>query len=123
MTDANGMIPLPNHPDFEALFRPRRPTEDGFMGAYDRYVVVSFSATWCGPCKRINKKELVEHTPGVKWYAVDVDENETSLGYAGCKGVPSFVIIVDGIFKDRKTGATGAADVLLWLNQNGVPVQ
>ncbi len=122
MTDANGMIPLPNHSEFEALFRPRRPTEDGFLAAYDPYVVVSFSATWCGPCKKLNKRELVAHTPAVKWYAVDVDENETSLGYAGCRGVPSFVIIKDGVFVDRKTGAANVEDVLMWLAQNKVPV-
>ena len=123
MTDANGMIPLPSHLNFESLFRPRRPTEDGFLGHYDPYVLVSFSATWCGPCKKLSKKGLVERTPGAKWYSVDVDENETSLGYAGCSGIPAFVIIKDGIFVDRKTGANGVDDVLAWLHKNGVPVK
>ncbi len=123
MTDANGMIPLPEHLEFEGLFRPRRPTEDGFLGAYAPYVVVCFSATWCGPCKKLDKKLLVQKTPQVKWYAVDIDENETSLGYAGCSGIPAFVIIKDGGFVDRKTGAASAEEVLNWLVKNRIPVE
>lgn len=121
--DSNGMIPLPNHMDFEALFRPRRPTEDGFIGGdYAPYAVVCFSAKWCGPCQQLNKKLIVDTTPEVTWYAVDIDQNKTSLGYAGCTGIPAFCIIKDGAFKDRKVGASGTADVLGWLQRNGVPV-
>lgn len=121
--DKNGMIPLPNHMDFERLFRPRRPIEDGFIGGnYSSWVVVSFSASWCGPCQRLNKKLIVDATPEVVWYAVDIDENKTSLGYAGCDGIPAFVIIKDGVFVDRKVGANSVADVLNWLNKYNVPV-
>ena len=120
--DSNGMIPLPNHLDFEALLRPRRPTEDGFLGEYAPHVVVCFSAKWCGPCQMLNKKLIVDSTPEVVWYAIDIDQNKTSLGYAGCTGIPAFCIIQDGAFKDRKVGAGGTSDVLGWLNRNGVPV-
>jgi thioredoxin-like negative regulator of GroEL len=121
--DKNGMIPLPNHMNFEQLFRPRRPTEEGFIGGnYSKWVVVCFSAVWCGPCQRLDKKLIVDTTPDVVWYAVDIDENETSLGYAGCSGVPAFVIIKDGVFVDRMVGAGSVAHVLNWLNKNGAPI-
>lgn len=117
------MIPLPNHMDFERMFRPRRPTEEGFIGGnYAPWVVVCFSADWCGPCQKLNKKLIVDSTPEVTWYAVDIDQNETSLGYAGCSGIPAFVIIRDGVFVDRKVGAGSVADVFNWLNKHGVPV-
>ena len=120
--DENGMIPLPNHLDMEALLRPRRPTQDGFLDDYDPYVVIAFSAKWCGPCQKLNKKLLVDVTPGVTWYSVDVDINKTSLGYCGLQNIPSFVIIKDGLFSDKKNGAGSIQEILLWLQNNGIPV-
>lgn len=121
--DENGMIPLPNHMDFEKMLRPRRPTEDGFLDTYPPWVIVSFSAKWCGPCKTIDKKALVAATPGVKWYSVDVDVNDTTLGYCGLRSIPAFCIIRDGHFLDRRSGAASVPALLQWLAEKGVPVQ
>ncbi len=126
--DSNGMTPLPNHMDFEAMLKPRgtRPSNQDLIDprpTYASWVVVSFSSKWCGPCQKLDKKLLVKHTPGVKWYAVDVDENDTTLGYCGLKSIPSFVIIKDGVFKDRKSGAGSVEEILTWLHSNGVPFE
>jgi thiol-disulfide isomerase/thioredoxin len=120
--DENGMIPLPNHLDFEKMLRPRRPTSEDFFGNFDPHVVVCFTAKWCGPCQQLNKKLLVDLTPNVKWYSVDIDINKTTLGYCGLQSIPSFVIINDGLFKDRRSGGGKIADILLWLSNNEVPV-
>ena len=66
---------------------------------------------------------IVRETPGIVWYSCDVDENDTTLGYCGLTGIPGFVLIKDGMFADRKKGAVDAADVLLWLLENGAPVK
>ena len=126
--DSNGMIPLPNHMDFEAMLKPRgtRPSNQDLIDplpTYAPWVVVSFSAKWCGPCQKLDKKSLVAAIPAVKWYAVDVDENDTTLGYCGLKSIPSFVIIKDGVFKDRKSGAGSVEEILTWLHSNGVPFE
>jgi thiol-disulfide isomerase/thioredoxin len=120
--DENGMMLLPNHLDFEKMLRPRRPTSDGFLDDYAPWVVVCFTAKWCGPCQKLNKKLLVEATPGVNWYSVDVDINKTSLGYCGLQSIPSFVIIKDGVFVDKRSGGGSPADILLWLSNHEVPV-
>jgi thiol-disulfide isomerase/thioredoxin len=120
--DENGMTPLPNHLDLEKMLRPRRPTSDGFLDDYAPWVVVCFTAKWCGPCQKLNKKLLVDATQGVNWYSVDVDINKTSLGYCGLQSIPSFVIIKDGLFLDKRSGGGNVADILLWLSSHGVPV-
>ena len=116
------MTPLPSHEAFEAMLRPRRPTEDGFLGTYAPWVCVSFSAKWCGPCKRLDKEAIVAASPGIVWYTCDVDENKTTLGFCGLRSIPSFCLIKDGVFKDRKSGAESPQDVLDWLKSNGFSV-
>ena len=117
-------MPLPDHAMFEALLRPRgnRPSLEDVNVPYSPWVVVSFSAKWCGPCKALDKKSLVQYTPRVKWYSVDVDENTTTLGYCSLRSIPSFVVLKDGVFLDRKSGAGSAEEVLQWLESLGVPL-
>lgn len=122
MTDAHGMTPLPSHMAFEAMLRPRRPTEEGIDGKYEPWVAVCFSAKWCGPCQKLDKDSLVRLTPKIKWYSCDVDTNDTTLGYCGLRGIPGFVLVADGTFKGRKTGAGSVGEILQWLSDYGAPV-
>ena len=115
------LTPLPSHAAFEDMLRPRRPTEDGFLGTYPPWVCIVFSAKWCGPCKALDKDALTAAAPAVLWYSCDVDENPTTLGYCGLKSIPGFCLLKDGVFKDRKAGGN-AQDVLDWLVSNGVPL-
>jgi thioredoxin-like negative regulator of GroEL len=127
MTDKNGMIPLPSHEAFEDMLKPRgnRPSQDPkeLTRTFKPWVAICFSAKWCGPCQRLDKAIIVRETPGIVWYSCDVDENDTTLGYCGLHGIPGFVLLKDGMFVDRKKGAADAADVLLWLLENGAPVK
>jgi len=104
------------------MLRPRRPIEDGFSDSYPPFVVISFSAKWCGPCRLLDKEAIVKSSPGVSWYHCDVDVNDVTLGYCGLKAIPSFVMIKDGDFKDRLEGPANANVVLSWLSSHGVRV-
>lgn len=120
------MIPLPNHEFFEGLLKPRgvRPNQDWEERnkTFDPYVAVCFSASWCGPCRRLDKASLVKLSPNVKWYSCDVDEVQETLGYCGLQSIPSFVLIKDGQFVDRKSGAGSVGELLEWLAQYSFPV-
>ena len=117
------MTNLPNHLDMEALLRSNKPKDEGAAREFDTYVGIAFSANWCGPCRRLDKSAIAKATPNIKWYYVDVDENQTSLGYCGLRGIPSFSLIYDGKYVDGKTGFGSVDDVLEWVASYNFPVQ
>ena len=88
----------------------------------DNFSFIYITATWCGPCRRLDMDFLVGLSDKIKWYECDIDENDTSLGYAGLKSIPGFCLIKDGVFKAKKAGASGTEDVLNWLRQERAPV-
>jgi thioredoxin-like negative regulator of GroEL len=117
------MTPLPSHEAFEAMLRPHRPTQDGFFDTYAPWTVISFSANWCGPCKRLDKKSIVKASPEIQWYSCDIDENQVTLGYCGLKSIPSFALLKDGKFVETMAGTTSDQEILQWLISKGAPVQ
>jgi thioredoxin-like negative regulator of GroEL len=93
MTDK--MIPLQTQVQFENLLKP---IDENGKPASAR-VVVYFTASWCGACKRLDFPALLSSTPqDIVWYKCDVDENKYTLGYCGLKSIPSFAVIKNGKF-------------------------
>jgi len=84
------MIPLENQEQFESLINPANKN--------DPFVVVYFTASWCGPCSRLDKDLIQASVPGVTWYKCDIDQNKYTLGYCGLKTVPSFCVIKNSKF-------------------------
>jgi thiol-disulfide isomerase/thioredoxin len=101
---------LDEHSDFERLIG-RAPEDDGVVAANAPLepvkkpldvsghgsTVVYFTATWCGPCKRLAPKlaEIVAQNPQIKWLKCDVDRNNYTPGFCNVKGIPSFMAIRD----------------------------
>ena len=84
------MIPLPTQEQFESLLK-RNWVEPGAP-----FVVVYFTAPWCGACKKLDLDALTAARPDVVWYKVNVDENTYSLGYCGLNRIPGFVFLKGG---------------------------
>lgn len=61
-------------------------------------VLVDFSATWCGPCKRLEPRleELARETPGAKVVKVDIEESPDIAARYDVGPVPSLRVIRDG---------------------------
>ncbi|MBO5699107.1 MAG: thioredoxin [Bacteroidaceae bacterium] len=71
-------------------------------------IVLDFSATWCGPCKKIAPimDELEAAYEGkVIIGKCDVDECEELSMQFGIRNVPTVLYIKDGEIKDKQVGA------------------
>jgi thioredoxin 1 len=82
-------------------------------------VVVDFWAEWCGPCKMIGPalEELSEEYGGkVKIVKVNVDENPSSPGQLGVRGIPALFLFKDGQVVSNKIGAAPKAALKNWID-------
>ena len=70
-------------------------------------VVVDFSATWCGPCKKIKPdfKELSHEYKDVLFMNVDVDEGDDIADKYSIESIPCFIFIKNSNEIDRLEGA------------------
>ena len=71
-------------------------------------LVVDFSATWCGPCKKVAPimTELAEEYEGrVTVGKADVEECAGLAARYGIASVPTILFFKDGVLVDRMVGA------------------
>ncbi len=71
------------------------------------YALIDFGATWCGPCKAIAPffNSLKEKYPSIKFFKLDIDENQEMARKYKIESIPSFILFKDGLEKDRLVGA------------------
>ena len=70
-------------------------------------VLVDFSATWCGPCKKL--ETIVHEIAGdydgrLKVVKVDVDQAPTTAAKFGVMSVPTVLLFQGGAVKDQVVG-------------------
>ena len=71
-------------------------------------VVIDFSATWCGPCKKISPiiDELADDYEGkVVSGKCDVDDDDELTSRFGIRNVPTVLFIKNGEVVDKHVGA------------------
>jgi thioredoxin 1 len=70
-------------------------------------VLVDFSATWCGPCKKLEPvvHEIASEYDGrLKVVKVDVDNAPATAAKFGVLSVPTVLLFRDGAVKDQSIG-------------------
>ena len=77
-------------------------------------VLVDFSATWCGPCKRqlpIIEKFAEENLGAIKVCTLDIDDAPNVVAKLGIRSVPSLLVFENGKQTGMKVGLTSLADL------------
>jgi thioredoxin-like negative regulator of GroEL len=105
------MKPLLSQEQFEVLIG-RQPSNT----PVPPFVVVYFTANWCGACKRLDLPAIASSVPNAVWYKCDIDQNDYTAGFCGIRSIPTFLVIQNknilGTFSESRTEI-----VIAWLKQ------
>ena len=84
------------------------------------YAVVDLNATWCGPCRML--KPVLEKLEGeitdVKFYGVDVDDNEDIAAHFNVSSIPCVIVVKDGEEVSRSVGFKPYEQMKNFINQS-----
>jgi thiol-disulfide isomerase/thioredoxin len=83
---------------------------DGFL---PDLTVILFSASWCGPCRKIDTV-MLETQFVANWLKCDIDQNDYTAGYCGIRSIPSFLVIYKKKIIDIKQ-SSNTLEILQWL--------
>ena len=108
------MEPISDQAHFETLFRD--PKAEG-RRISDTLFIVYFTATWCVPCKKLDKELIVAAAKekNIPIYICDFMTNDYTPGYCMVNGFPTFVAYTVGKEKDRLQSNNTEA-VVTWID-------
>lgn len=83
-------------------------------------VLVDFSATWCGPCRRMEpivEKIAEEYAGKVKVCTADVDKCTDIAKKYGIMSVPTFMMFKNGVAVNQTQGSMPQVKLASFVNE------
>ena len=103
---------------------PKQISDDSFetdvLGSSEP-VLVDFWAEWCGPCKQIAPalEELASELEGKVTVAkLNIDDNPSTPGKYGVRGIPTLMLFKNGNVEATKVGALSKSQLTAFLDSN-----
>ena len=109
MADSEKISPVTDQSFDEDVLKSAQPT------------LVDFWAVWCGPCKMVAPvvEELSDDYQGrVKFAKMNVDENMSTPGRYGIRGIPALLLFKEGKVVDQVVGAVPKAKIKEMLDKH-----
>jgi thioredoxin 1 len=84
---------------------------------HNEKVIVTFSASWCGPCKMMAPLlEKVESSNEGRVAKVDVDSSSDLAAKYSIKSIPTTLVFVKGVLESKKVGLLKEDEIKALLN-------
>lgn len=85
--------------------------------ATDKAFLVYFSASWCGPCKRLDIEaiEAAAKAQGVPLWKVEQTVNDYTAGFCDVRSLPTFMLFTPKILVSRISSSV-TENIVEWIN-------
>jgi thiol-disulfide isomerase/thioredoxin len=86
--------------------------------ASDKAFFVYFTASWCGPCKRLDldKIEAAAKSVGVPLWKVEQTENDYTAGFCDVRSLPTFVLMQPKVIVDKLSNSN-TDTIVEWMKR------